>query len=196
MRKKSTREQIVDAADQLFYQQGFAHTSFADIAGAVSISRGNFYHHFKAKDDILDSVIGARLVNTRAMLAAWEDASDDPAERIRSFINILIVNEEKISRYGCPVGTLTSELAKLNHTARGDANAVFTLFHKWLARQFTQLGLKADSDRLAMHLLARSQGVATMANAFPDPAFVRAEVKQMCDWLDARIDDAKRTGGR
>ena len=60
-----TRDQIVDAADQLFYQQGFEHTSFADIANAVNISRGNFYYHFKTKDDILDAVIDLRLANTQ-----------------------------------------------------------------------------------------------------------------------------------
>ncbi|MEW8341923.1 MAG: TetR family transcriptional regulator, partial [Candidatus Thiodiazotropha taylori] len=42
----ATRQQIVEAADDLFYRQGFEHTSFADIAKVVSISRGNFYHHF------------------------------------------------------------------------------------------------------------------------------------------------------
>jgi TetR/AcrR family transcriptional repressor of nem operon len=196
MSDKSTRAQIVDAADRLFYRHGFNHTSFADIAGAVKISRGNFYHHFKAKNDILDRVIETRLANTRAMLDGWENASDDPAERIRSFINILIMNEDKISRYGCPVGTLSSELAKLNHAARTDANGLFTLFRTWLARQFGLLGLKDDADRLAMHLLARSQGVATLTNAFPDPAFVRYEVEQMCDWLDRCIAGAKHTGGR
>jgi len=44
-------------ADRLFYEQGFEHTSFANIADAVNISHGNVYHHFKSKDDILDAVI-------------------------------------------------------------------------------------------------------------------------------------------
>ena len=43
----STRELIVEKADTLFYEGGFEATSFADIAAAVGISRGNFYHHFK-----------------------------------------------------------------------------------------------------------------------------------------------------
>jgi TetR/AcrR family transcriptional repressor of nem operon len=34
-----------------------------------------------------------------------------------------------------------------------------------------------------MHLLAHSQGVATLANAFPDETFIEREVQQMCDWL-------------
>ena len=33
----------IRAADELFYKQGFEHTSFADVAEAVGISRGNFY---------------------------------------------------------------------------------------------------------------------------------------------------------
>ena len=48
MGNKSTRDQIVEAADLLFYHQGFEHTSFSDIAGTVKISRGNFYYHFKS----------------------------------------------------------------------------------------------------------------------------------------------------
>ncbi|HEY7886322.1 MAG TPA: helix-turn-helix domain-containing protein, partial [Cellvibrionaceae bacterium] len=54
-------EKIVAAADRLFYERGFDATSFADIAEAVQISRGNFYYHFKTKDDILDAVIARRL---------------------------------------------------------------------------------------------------------------------------------------
>ena len=53
----TTRDSIVSTADTLFYQRGFDHTSFADIAKQVAISRGNFYHHFKSKDQILAAVI-------------------------------------------------------------------------------------------------------------------------------------------
>ena len=187
MGNKTTRDYIVDAADQLFYQQGFEHTSFADIADAVQISRGNFYYHFKTKDDILDAVITQRLAKTQNMLEQWEVDGETPADRIRSFINILIMNRTKIKAHGCPVGTLTSELAKLNHGAQGQANKLFTLFRTWLRRQFTELGHKQDADALALHVLAFSQGVATLANAFHDDKFMRREVKQMEDWLDSVI---------
>lgn len=185
MSDKSTRENIVEAADELFYRQGYGHTSFSDIADVVRISRGNFYYHFKTKDEILDAVIEERLANTRRMLERWEAEGDTPAERIRCFIHILIANRARIKRYGCPVGTLSSELAKLNHASRGEANKLFTLFRTWLRRQFTLLGRKADADALALHLLARSQGVATLASAFHDEKFIRQEVQLMCDWLDA-----------
>ncbi|HEY5964103.1 MAG TPA: TetR/AcrR family transcriptional regulator [Xanthobacteraceae bacterium] len=185
MGEKPTRDQIVQAADRLFYRQGYEHTSFSDIADAVQISRGNFYYHFKTKDEILDAVIGARLASTREMLEQWEIEGDRPEDRIRSFIHILIANRADIKRYGCPVGTLCSELAKLGHASKAEANQLLTLFRTWLRRQFTLLGREADADALAMHLLARSQGVATLANTFHDEKFIRQEVKQMCDWLQS-----------
>lgn len=191
MNDMTTRDHIIEAADQLFYRQGFEHTSFSNIADAVQISRGNFYHHFKSKDEILDAVINVRLANTQMMLEKWEIEGKTPEDRIRSFINILIANKAKIKQHGCPVGTLCTELAKLNHVAQPEANSLFTLFRTWLRRQFTMLGREADADQLAMHLLARSQGVATLANAFHEEKFIKHEVQQMSDWLSSCINSAK-----
>lgn len=185
----STRRQIIEAADRLFYERGFEATSFADIAAAVHLSRGNFYYHFKAKDDILDAVIALRLENTARMLEAWEAEAGDPAERIRCFMRILVMNRTKILRYGCPVGTLCNELAKLQHGAKDEAGRLFTLFRGWLARQFAALGRDRDADALAMHLLMRSQGIATLATAFHDEAFIHREVEEMSAWLDAQCSE-------
>ena len=185
MSKMKTRDHIVDAADRLFYQQGFERTSFSDIADVVNISRGNFYYHFKTKDEILDAVIQLRLANTRRMLEEWEEAGEAPEARVRCFIHVLIRNQAKIKLYGCPVGTLNTELAKLNHESQVDARAIFTLFRDWLETQFRMMGRDRDADQLAMELLARSQGAATLYTAFRDDAFVEREVRQMCDWLQA-----------
>jgi len=187
MGAKETRENIVEAADVLIYQRGYENTSFADIAGHVRISRGNFYYHFKTKDEILDAVIDERLTATKQILDTWEADAAGPADCVRSFIDILLDNRLDIENYGCPVGTLSTELAKLNHAVQPEANRLFTLFRTWLRRLFTELGSGEDADDLAMHLLARSQGVATLATAYRDEAFVRREVQAMYDWLDDRV---------
>lgn len=184
---RTTRDDIVKAADELFYRQGYEHTSFAHIADAVGISRGNFYHHFKTKDEILGAVIAQRLANIREMLARWESSNAHPFDRIRAFIHILSANRAQIMRHGCPVGTLCGELAKLEHASQAAANELLTLFRAWLGRQFTLLGRDAEADSLAMHLLALSQGVATLANAFRDTAFVERQVERMDDWLAAQV---------
>lgn len=199
MTDTTTKDRIVDAANLLFYQNGFEHTSFADIADVLQISRGNFYFHFKTKDEILDAVIERRIANTQAMLDGWSKENVDPAKRISSFIDIVATNRAKIEQYGCPVGTLTSELAKLNHGSRDNATKIFSLFREWLREQFASLGCQdKEADNNAMHLLARSQGVATIVNAFHDEQFVRDEVEQMNAWLASRIGAARgtRSGAR
>ena len=189
----ATRKQIVEVADDLFYRQGFEHTSFADIAKVVNISRGNFYHHFRTKDDILDAVIKTRLDRTQHMLVDWEEEGTTPKDRIRSYIKILLANWSMIKEYGCPVGTLCTELAKLNHVSKSDASKVFTLFRQWLKNQFRQLGHTRDADALAMQVLSWSQGVATLGNAFDDFKYVKQEVDRMCAWLDALSVRTKQT---
>jgi AcrR family transcriptional regulator len=189
MGEPTTRAEIVAAADALFYRQGYEHTSFADIAAVVQISRGNFYHHFKSKDEILDAVIAARVAETERMLTRWEREAPEPADRIRRFIHTKVANRADLKRYGCPVGTLCAELAKLDHASQPGANQLFTLFRTWLARQFALLGRADDADDLAMHLLARSQGVAALANAFHDEAFIRREVRLMEEWLAACTEE-------
>lgn len=192
MSDRTTREQIVEAADRLFYRQGYASTSFAHIAGAVQISRGNFYHHFKSKDEILDAVIGARLADTQNMLDRWEaEVGDDPARRIGRFIDMLVDHKADIQRFGCPVGTLCSELAKLGHAAQHEAVVLFTLFRGWLRQQFEQLGRIEDGDALALHLLARSQGVAALASAMRDERFIQREVRSMHEWLASCLHGAR-----
>ncbi|WP_431236020.1 TetR/AcrR family transcriptional regulator (plasmid) [Mycolicibacterium psychrotolerans] len=171
----TTREAIVEAADRLFYEYGFESTSFASIAAAVGISRGNFYYHFKTKDEILNAVINARLAATRAMLAEWASSSGDPLVRVMRFVEIVLTNEADIELHGCPVGTLSGELAKLDHPARLEAVGLFETFREWLGAQFNLLG-RDDADDLALHVLMFSQGTATLSNVFRDRDWVRREV--------------------
>lgn len=51
------RNEILDAADELFGRKGFDGTSTNDILENVGIARGTLYYHFKSKEDILDALI-------------------------------------------------------------------------------------------------------------------------------------------
>lgn len=192
----STRELIVQAADQLFYERGFEKTSFADIAASVNISRGNFYYHFKSKDDILAAVIALRAAKTAAMLEAWMQKASTPVERLRCFAEMLIRNRKSIQRFGCPVSTLCAELSKLEHPSQGEAGMIFGQFRAWLREQFEALGHRDDADALALHLLSRSQGIASLAHAFQDEGFIRHEVALIETWLDSLTPAASAAPSR
>lgn len=189
-----TRARIVDAADRLFYESGFEATSFADIASVVELSRGNFYHHFKTKDALLDAVIEKRISDTRTMLRDWESQARSPRRRIEMFIEITRRNLGDIALYGCPVGSLVGELAKLGHDAKHVATSLFTLFGDWLTVQFADAGCGVRAREYATHLLVFSQGVAVMSAALDDQGFVDREVDEIMSWLAARLPPTSHEG--
>ena len=71
---KERRKDILDAADELFFQKGFDGTSTNDIIDKVGIARGTLYYHFKSKEGIMDALI--ERYNVRILGAAQDIASD------------------------------------------------------------------------------------------------------------------------
>src|SRR5690349_16827335 len=89
------------------------------------------------------------------MLEQWEADGETCEERIKSFINILIMNRAKILLYGCPVGTLCTELAKLDHSALPQATKVFGFFFS-SRRRHTRSLRDWSSDVCSSDLRARA----------------------------------------
>lgn len=179
---EKTRSDILEAAQNLFYHQGYHHTSFSDIVDAAGILRGNIYHHFKTKDDILTAVIDQRLVQFGAMLGGWEEELDKPRERLLRFTDMMIGRQDDVIHYGCPVGTLTGELGKTSGPDN-PAKPLFDLFRQWLIRQFEALGFGDEADTLALHFLGRAQGITVITHVYRDPKLLHHEIGLLRDWL-------------
>ena len=52
----STKSRIVQAAWNLFYKKGYEQTTVEDIISASKTSKGTFYHYFKGKEALLNSL--------------------------------------------------------------------------------------------------------------------------------------------
>ncbi len=52
----NTKERIIEAAWELFYEKGYDNTTVDEIIQACGVSKGGFYHYFHAKDDLLTSL--------------------------------------------------------------------------------------------------------------------------------------------
>lgn len=77
-RGPNPRAEILDAAGELFTTNGYANTSTRAVADAVGMRQASLYHHFAAKDDILDALlsetIAAPLELAQRLAAAGADA--------------------------------------------------------------------------------------------------------------------------
>jgi AcrR family transcriptional regulator len=186
-----SRQQIIETANRLFYQRGYNQTSFSDIAEAARIPRGNFYYHFKTKDDILAAVVDYRIENIRALLADWDAGQADPRLRLKRFLQMVRDSGKDLTRYGCPMGSLNIELGKAQPALKARAKKMFDLYRDWLAAQLRTLGRK-DAEDLALHLLGRAQGVAVVAQVYGNQKFLQDELDQLETWLDAELAAKKK----
>ena len=50
------KEEIKNAAWELFYEKGYEETTVNDIIEKANTSKGGFYYYFKAKDELLHSL--------------------------------------------------------------------------------------------------------------------------------------------
>lgn len=82
------RNEILDAADELFAQKGFDGTSTNDIIEKVGIARGTLYYHFKSKEDIMDALINRYSV--RFLGAAQKIAADKSIPVTERMIRVVI----------------------------------------------------------------------------------------------------------
>jgi len=58
-RGEQTREQIVQAAYQLFLDRGYHATSMRQVAGQAGIALGGIYNHFPSKEELFSAVLEA-----------------------------------------------------------------------------------------------------------------------------------------
>ncbi len=184
-KKQDNRQRIIEAANMLFYQRGYNQTSFTEIADTAGIPRGNFYYYFKSKDDILAAVIKDRLQHIHLMLADWDKEFPTPKERLQRFVTMLLYVKEEAVRYGCPIGSLSVELSKTQLVMQSKTKEMFDIFVSWLTTQFTTMGQPKGARGMALHLLARMQGISLVANSYSDPAFLQEEVAKLHTWVEA-----------
>lgn len=60
-KSEATRQLLIDAAYNLFYENGLQRTSIDTITSKVNLSRGAFYHHFKNKKELILAVIKSKV---------------------------------------------------------------------------------------------------------------------------------------
>lgn len=184
-RRNDKRERLIDAADQLFHQQGVSNTTLANIAELADVPLGNVYYYFKSKDAIIMAVVEKRKKLLDALFTEWEQVSN-VRERLSAFVRHGASLAEEASRFGDSLGSLCQELGKFGGNI-GEASA--SLMQKvlsWCETQFTALGKsEAESKKLALNLVASLQGISLISLTFNDPEYIGQHGQFLSHWLEA-----------
>ena len=97
------RNELMDAAEQLFIEKGYEHTSASDIIRKVGVAQGTFYYYFKSKDEILTAVIDRYVERYIELVKSIADNERmDALKKIQHIIDALFSmsdQKRKFSRY-------------------------------------------------------------------------------------------------
>lgn len=182
-RRPGKRERLVTAATQLLHQQGAERTTLADIANLADVPVGNVYYYFKTKDEVIAAVIDAHVGQIKSALAAIDSRHQSPKSRLKSLVAGFAAQSEVVAQYGCPLGSLCSELDKRGKDAGPDAADLMRLPVEWAKTQFQALG-RRDAHDLALDLLAAYEGSALLANTMRDPSVLATAARRIAHWID------------
>ncbi len=80
---KERKQQILDAAEQLFAERGYAPTRIADICETAGVAKGLFYWYFENKESLFAELVRSMRKQLRRVQGAEMAAYDDPIMRIR-----------------------------------------------------------------------------------------------------------------
>ena len=144
---------------------------------------GNIYYYFKTKDELVGAVIDAYSSDLRARLSSL-DRHRTPKARLKGLIRGLADQREVAAQFGCPMGTLCSELDKRHDDLEGAAAELLTLSVDWAEQQFRSMG-RDDARDLAVALVAAYQGISLLTNTLQDPELMVREGRRLDRWIDS-----------
>ena len=164
-------------------RQGVDGTTLAEIAHAAEVPLGNVYYYFKTKDELVDAVVASRVQDVRDALQELEQHRT-PKARLKAFVRMLMGQAEETARYGCPKGSLCSELDKRDDGPGQACGELMGMPIVWAEQQFRAMG-RRDARELAVALIASYQGIALLTNTFRDPQMMASEGRRLERWIDS-----------
>ncbi|NEW40479.1 TetR/AcrR family transcriptional regulator [Nocardia cyriacigeorgica] len=183
--KAGKRERLIEAAVQVFYERGVEKTTIADIAKVADVPVGNVYYYFKTKDQLIEAAVSAH----RQRLARLLDELDrlgDPQARLRGLIAGWVDLRDQAAQFGCPFGTLASEMDKRPEILDEEIAATMRVLVDWTQQQFEAMG-RTDAAELGVALIAAYQGISLLTNTFRDPGLMAAEGDRLARWIDSLV---------
>ena len=184
----ATRDQILDAAGRLIHLQGYHCTSLDDVLRQSGVGKGNFYYHFKSKEELGYAIID-RLVRgfvERTLEPAFADPEVDPIAQIHGLLDrVHDTQRQRNCIGGCPMGNLASELSDVHEGFRKRLAEVFVAWRVRMAQALRRgqaeglLSPDFNPEGAAYFLVAALEGAILMSKVTKDIAVMERCVDEL-----------------
>jgi AcrR family transcriptional regulator len=153
-----------------------------EVLAAAGAGKGQFYHYFRGRDELAAAAVGFRCAQVVAGLTQALGAVSSLADLEQALAGFT-AGFEQMGMSGCPIGTLSAEVAGRNEEARRQAAAGFDAWERLLAdaleriRERGELRADAPPAMLATGLLASLEGGMVLSQARQDMTSLRVAVE-------------------
>jgi AcrR family transcriptional regulator len=160
-RRRSAKERLLEAADDLFYKQGIRAVGIDRVIAQAGVAKGSLYYSFAGKDDLVREYLIGRHGKWAERVSAGIEAHTDPRERILAVYDALGDLFAEPDYRGCAFVNAMAEAAADSVEAQAA-----TAFRTWVRDLF--LGLTtdagaADPEQLAETLVVLYDGAVATA---------------------------------
>lgn len=190
-----TRDKIIEAARDLFLNQGYNSTGLSQITQHAGVKSGSLYYFFPTKEDLLIAVLDFYKANIyEGLLKFTYERINDPLERVFGILDgyrqmLLMTNFEM----GCPIGNLVLEVTNSHPGARPLMNANFDQWVDAIEECFRNSGKLPDTvdlRDLAVFTLTTMEGAVMLARSYRDIAPFDQAIVQYRDYVERLVADA------
>lgn len=188
-RGKDTKGRIVAAATALMYEHGVNAISIEEIVAASDTGKGQFYHYFVSKEELIAEVLRHQL---EQVLEEQKLFQLDTVEGIHAWFGALVGMQENRQEFrGCPLGSIASEVLDHGENLRNRAADAFSRWESSLVDGLRSmlargtLRADADPDALGEAMIAILQGGYLLSAIKQNVRPMRNAVRAAANHLDS-----------
>ncbi len=200
----ATKERILDVAERLVIENGFAATSLDQVIAESGTSKGAFFHHFGSKLELAQSLVdryaAADIAHLDHAVAQAQAATDDPVKRVIAFLRVFEDGADELmaAQSSCLyVSILTERQLAQRGTSERIAEAVLA-WRTTLSRMLREaLGTRSaapliDTDALADHVFVTFEGAFILSRSMNDSHYMHAQLTVLRQLIQCILDNRSR----
>ena len=170
----TTRDRILDVAQQLVQRRGFTSVAYKDIGTALGIRNASIHHHFPSKSDLGTALVHRYRTRIETLLSDLSDTESSPLDRLHQYLMAyqgVIHDDGRI----CLCTQLIAEGCVLPPSIQQELAAFFAFCEAWLTRTLDEgrrqgeLHFVDSPSDAAQTFLATIEGAMLMARATRSP---------------------------
>lgn len=189
------REKILQVAESIILQKGFAATSIEDILQEAHITKGGFFYHFPGKSELAKALVERYLEADDAffdgLMQRSAELSEDPLQQMLIFLNLMAEAMENLEEVhpGCLVASFTYESQQIDATVRSMIAEGILVWRRKFKSQLETISkvytakLEVELDELADMLSGVLEGGILLSRILDDKMPLVQQIKQYRNYI-------------